>query len=307
MRDTPGRLHYNPARAMPSPSDRPAVASAALPALFVALWSTGFIFARLGLPYAPPFTFLAVRLAISASILLAIALATRAPWPKTLGEGGHIAVAGLLLNATYLIGVFEAIARGVSTGVVALIAGLQPILTASVVGPLLGERVSAKQWAGLVLGFAGIGLVVHERLGAGAGSPEGFALAFICLAGITAGTLYQKRFCGGADLRTGTAIQFAASALVLTAGAMLFESRHIAWTADFALALGWLVLVLSVGTFNLLVVLIRRGAAARVTSFFYLVPPLTALLGWALYGETLGPDALLGMAVAVVGVALVNR
>jgi drug/metabolite transporter (DMT)-like permease len=288
----------------PSPSPPAAIA---LPALFVVLWSTGFIFARLGLPYAPPFTFLAVRLAISASILLVLALWTGAPWPKTLSDGGHIAVAGLLLNGTYLIGVFEAIERGVSTGVVALIAGLQPILTAAVVGPFLGERVSRRQWAGLVLGFAGIGLVVHERLGAGAGSGEGFALAFVCLVGITAGTLYQKRFCGGADLRTGTAIQFAASALALTAGALVFESREIVWSGQFVAALSWLVLVLSVGTFNLLVVLIRRGAAARVTSLFYLVPPLTAVLGWAIYGETLGPDALAGMAVAVVGVALVNR
>ncbi len=275
--------------------------------MFVVLWSTGFIFARLGLPFADPFSFLAVRMAISASILLVIALFMGAPWPRTLAEGGHIALAGLLLNGTYLIGVFEAIERGVSTGVVALIAGLQPILTASVVGPLLGERVTLRQWAGLVLGFAGIGLVVHERLGSGAGSPEGFALAFVCLLGITAGTLYQKRFCGGADLRSGTAIQFAASALALTVGALIFESRQIEWSLQFVAAMSWLVLVLSVGTFNLLVVLIRRGAAARVTSLFYLVPPLTALLGWAIYGETLGPDALAGMAIAVIGVALVNR
>ena len=275
--------------------------------MFVVLWSTGFIFARLGLPFADPFSFLAVRMAISASILLVIALFMGAPWPRTLAEGGHIALAGLLLNGTYLIGVFEAIERGVSTGVVALIAGLQPILTASVVGPLLGERVTLRQWAGLVLGFAGIGLVVHERLGSGAGSPEGFALAFVCLLGITAGTLYQKRFCGGADLRSGTAIQFAASALALTVGALIFELRQIEWSLQFVAAMSWLVLVLSVGTFNLLVVLIRRGAAARVTSLFYLVPPLTALLGWAIYGETLGPDALAGMAIAVIGVALVNR
>ncbi len=281
--------------------------AAALPALFVVLWSTGFIFARLGLPYAPPFGFLAIRMGISAAILLAIALITRAPWPRSWAEGGHIAVAGLLLNGVYLAGVFEAVERGVSVGVVALIAGLQPILTAAVVGPLLGERVSVRQWAGLALGFAGIGLVVHERLGAGAGSPEGFALAFVCLIGITAGTLYQKRFCGGADLRSGTAIQFAASALAMTAGALAFETRPIVWSPQFGFALAYLVLVLSVGTFNLLVVLIRRGAAARVTSLFYLVPPVTALFGWAIYGQTLGPDALAGMAVAVVGVALVNR
>lgn len=290
---------------MSSISRRPA--ALALPALFVMLWSTGFIFSRLGLPYAPPFTFLAARFAIAASILLAIAVWTGAPWPATWREGGHIAVAGLLLNGVYLTGVFHAIDSGVSTGVVALIAGLQPIVTASVVGPLLGERVNRRQWLGLMLGFAGIALVVYERLGAHAGSPKGFALAFLCLAGITAGTLYQKRFCSGSDLRSGTAIQFAATALAVTAGALAFETPHIVWSGQFVAALSWLVLVLSVGTFNLLVVLIRRGAAARVTSLFYLVPPLTALLGWAIYDETLGPAALAGMAVAVCGVALVNR
>jgi drug/metabolite transporter (DMT)-like permease len=281
--------------------------SAVLPAIFVGLWSTGFIFARLGLPYAQPFTFLAVRLAIACALMLAIAVATGAAWPRDAREGGHIAVTGLLFHATYLAGVFEAIAHGVSTGIVALIAGLQPILTAAVAGPLLGEKVTGRQWAGLVLGFAGIALVVWDRVGAHEGTPFGFALALVCLIGITAGTLYQKRFCPNLDLRSGTALQFGTAAAALTILSLAFETGHIVWSHDFVIALSWLTLVLSVGTFSLLVILIRRGAASRVTSLFYLVPPVTAVIGWAAFGEVLSAITLAGMGVAVVGVALVNR
>jgi drug/metabolite transporter (DMT)-like permease len=286
---------------LPTPRD------VALPALFVVLWSTGFVFARMGLPYAAPFTFLAVRLAIASALMLAIALLTKAVWPRDARAGAHIAVAGLLLNGAYLIGVFEAVDLGVATGVVALIAGLQPIVTAAVVGPLLGEKVSLTQWVGFLLGFAGVAIVVVERLGIGAGTPEGFALAFLCLAGITGGTLYQKRFCQDQDPISGSAIQFAVAAAALTVGALVFENRLIVWSADFVVAFLWLTLVLSVGTFNLLVRLIRRGEASRVSSLFYLVPPCTALLGWQMFGETLSILALAGMAVVVAGVALVNR
>ena len=286
---------------MPFPRD------VALPALFVVLWSTGFVFARMGLPYTAPFTFLAVRLAVASALMLAIAVLTRAMWPRDARAGGHVAVAGLLLNGCYLIGVFEAVDLGVAAGVVALIAGLQPILTAAVVGPLLGERVTARQWAGFLLGFAGVAVVVIERLGIGAGTVEGFALTFLCLFGITGGTLYQKRFCQDQDPITGSAIQFAVSAAAMTVGALLFENRMIVWSTDFTIAFLWLTLVLSVGTFNLLVYLIRRGEASRVSSLFYLVPPCTALLGWWMFGETLSPLALAGMTAAVAGVALVNR
>jgi drug/metabolite transporter (DMT)-like permease len=279
---------------------------AVLPTIFVGLWSTGFIFARLGLPYAQPFTFLAVRMAIACLLMIFVALILGATWPRA-RDGGHIAVAGLLLNATYLAGVFEAIAHGVSTGIVALIAGLQPILTAAVAGPLLGERISTRQWLGFLLGFAGIALVVWDRVGAHEGTHAGFALAFVCLVGITVGTLYQKRFCPDMDPRSGTAIQFGVSSVALTVGSLVFETGHIAWSPHFVAALSWLTLVLSVGTFNLLVLLIRRGAASRVSSLFYLVPPVTAVIGWAAFGEVLSTVTLAGMAVAVVGVAMVNR
>lgn len=285
----------------------PRAQDAALPALFVGLWSTGFIFARLGLPYTQPFTFLAVRLAVAAALLLVIAVVSGAAWPRDAREGGHIAVTGLLFHGAYLAGVFEAIAHGVATGIVALIAGLQPIVTAAVAGPFLGERISARQWVGFVLGFAGIALVVWDRFDAHAGTPAGFALAFLCLAGITAGTLYQKRYCPNLDPRSGTALQFGVAAAALTVMSLFFETGHITWSRDFAIAFTWLTLVLSVGTFNLLVLLIRRGEASRVSSLFYLVPPMTALIGWLGFGEVLGVVALTGMGIAIVGVALVNR
>jgi len=280
---------------------------AVLPTIFVGLWSTGFIFAKLGLPYAQPFTFLAVRMAIACLLMIFVALTLGATWPRDAREGGHIAVAGLLLNATYLAGVFEAIAHGVSTGIVALIAGLQPILTAAAAGPLLGERITKQQWLGFLLGFAGIALVVWDRVGAHEGTHAGFALAFVCLIGITVGTLYQKRFCPNMDPRSGTAVQFGVSAAALTVGSLIFETGRITWAPDFVAALSWLTLVLSVGTFNLLVLLIRRGAASRVSSLFYLVPPVTAVIGWAAFGEVLSPTTLAGMGVAVIGVAMVNR
>jgi drug/metabolite transporter (DMT)-like permease len=285
----------------------PNVRSAVLPTIFVVLWSTGFIFARLGLPYAQPFTFLGIRMAIACALMIFVALVLGATWPRNLREGGHIAVAGLLFHATYLAGVFEAIAHGVSTGIVALIAGLQPILTAAVAGPLLGERVNARQWLGFLLGFAGIALVVWDRIGAHEGTHAGFALAFVCLIGITVGTLYQKRFCPNMDPRSGTAIQFGVASAALTVMSLIFETGRIVWSPHFVAALSWLTFVLSVGTFNLLVLLIKRGAASRVSSLFYLVPPVTAVIGWAAFGEVLGAVTLTGMGIAIVGVAMVNR
>lgn len=277
------------------------------PTLFVFLWATGFIGSRLGIPFAEPFSFLAVRFAIVSALLTLLALAGRARWPETWRDGGHILVAGLLLQATYLGGVFTAVEKGVPTSVVALITGLQPILTAFAVGPLLGERVSLRQWAGFLLGFLGVAMVVWERLGVGSGSPLGYIAATCALLGITVGTLYQKRFCPALDPRTGTALQMGGAALAVALVALVFETRQIQWTGQFIFALGWLVLVLSIGAFNLLSYLIRHGQASRVTSLFYLVPPVTAVIGYALFDEVLSLLALGGMAVAIIGVALVNR
>ncbi len=282
------------------------LALAAMPAVFVLLWSTGFIGAKLGLPYAEPITFLIIRFA-SVTVLLALfAAVTRAPWPKSWAEAGHIALAGLLLQAVYLGGVFASIHHGVPAGISALIVGIQPLLVAAAAGPFLGEQVTARQWAGLVLGLGGVVLVVWTKLDLGVGSALGYGLSVLGLLGITLGTLYQKRFCPRLDLRSGNAIQYAVTTLALAPFALAFETRQVIWSGEFLFALGWLCIVLSLGAISLLFVLIRRGAAAQVSSLFFLVPPCTAVVAYFLFGETLSLLALFGMGVTMLGVALVN-
>lgn len=285
-----------------------------MPGLFVLLWSTGFIGAKYGLPYVEPFTFLLLRFAIVVALLLPVALVTRAPWPRRWVDVGHVAVTGLLVHAVYLGGVFAAIDLGVPAGLAALIVGLQPLLTATLVGPLLGERVRPRQWLGFMLGLAGVFMVLGEKLGGAEGGSlfqgfggGGIVLTLAALIGITAGTLYQKRFCQALDLRTGTVIQYAAATAAMAAVAPLFETMRIQWTGDFVFALTWLVVVLSLGAISLLMMLIRRGEAARTAGLFYLVPPCTALVAYLLFDERLGLLALAGMAIAAAGVALVVR
>ena len=279
--------------------------TALFPLLFVVLWSTGFIGAKFGLPDAEPLTFLTLRYIIVLVLMGAITLVMRAPWPRTGLEWLHIGVSGLLVHAVYLGGVFTAIHHGLPAGVAALVVGLQPLLTALGAGVLLGERVRAAQWLGLALGFAGVGLVVAHKVVVGASGSALFAMllpAVIALLGITAGTLYQKRFCHSFDLRTGSVIQFLPCLAVTALVASQTETMQVNWSGSFVFALGWLVLVLSLGAVSLLNVLIRRGSAVNVASLFYLTPPTTALIAWALFGETLTGLALVGMGLAVFGV-----
>jgi len=278
----------------------------AYPLLFVFLWSTGFIGAKFGLPYAEPLSFLLTRYGLVIVLMLAIALLTRAPWPKDPLQWLHIGVSGVLVHAFYLGGVFVAIGHGLPAGITALVVGMQPLLTACSAGWLLGEKVSARQWSGLAMGFVGVALVVSGKLGDGALGPM-LLPALVALLAITAGTLYQKRFCARFDLRTGSVIQFVPTAMVTAIAVALFEDFRIDWTGEFLFALGWLVLVLSLGAISLLNLLIRNGSAVNVASLFYLTPPTTALIAWAVFGETLTPIAVLGMAVAVGGVYLVAR
>jgi drug/metabolite transporter (DMT)-like permease len=280
--------------------------SPALPLLFVVLWSTGFIGARLGLPHVEPLTFLAIRYVIVLALMTALALASRAPWPRGSRTWVHIGVAGLLLHATYLGGVFMAIGRGLPAGVTSLVVGLQPLLTAIAAGWFFGDRIAPRQWAGLLLGFAGVGLVVFGKTGAAFGARE-LTPALVALAGITAGTIYQKRFCPAFDWRTGAVAQFLPSAVVTAAIAALVENGRVEWTGQFVFALAWLVLVLSVGAIGLLNRLIRHGEVVHIASLFYLVPPCTALFAWLLFGDTLHGIALAGMALAVWGVYLARR
>lgn len=280
--------------------------TAAMPGLFVLLWSTGFIGAKLGLPYAGPFAFLSLRFALVTAIMLVVVLASRVPWPSP-REAGHAAAVGLLIQFAYLGGVFFGISRGVSAGVAALIVGIQPLLTAALAGALLGERVTPRQWAGLALGLLGVGCVVWEKADFGGAQSVGLVAVVGALFGITFGTLYQKRYCGATDLRSATVLQNASAGAAMAACAVLFEPLRITWTGEFLFALLWLCLVLSVGATMLLLWLIRRGAAARVASLFYLVPPVTAFMAFLLFGETLGLAALAGMVLTMAGVALVNR
>ncbi|WP_296509905.1 DMT family transporter [Rhodoferax sp.] len=280
------------------------------PLLFVALWSTGFIGAKFGLPYVEPLTFLAVRYAAVLVLMGLVVWRTRAPWPATLRECGHIAVTGVLVHAVYLGGVFMAIGHGLPAGVAAIVVGLQPLLTALGAGWLLREKVRATQWAGLAAGFAGVALVVAHKVAAGAGLATLWTLLFpvaVALLAITAGTLYQKRYCPSFDLRTGSLIQFIPSLVLTGLAAAATETMHIEWTASFVFALAWLVLVLSLGAVTLLNVLIRSGSAVNVASLFYLVPPCTALVAWALFGETLTGLALAGMGLTVFGVWLARK
>lgn len=276
------------------------------PFLFVLLWSTGFIGAKLGLPHAAPLSFLFVRYLLVISLMASLALLWRAPWPRGGRLWFHIGVSGLLVHGLYLSGVFVAIGSGLPAGIASLVVGLQPLLTATVAGWLLGEAIRPRQWVGLLLGFVGVALVVSGKLGAGF-SLDALWPAVAALIGITAGTLYQKRFCPRFDWRSGAVAQFIPTALVTGAIVALQDDIHIDWTGEFVFALGWLVLVLSVGAISLLNWLIRHGSAVNVASLFYLTPPTTALLAWLIFGETLPGIALVGMALAVWGVYLSRR
>jgi drug/metabolite transporter (DMT)-like permease len=275
------------------------------PATDQTLWSTGFIAAKLGLPYAGPFTFLALRFAIAAAVLALLALATGAPWPRDRALVGHLAVTGLLLHAVYLGGVFYAIETGVPAGVSALVVGLQPLLVGLLAGRLAGDRLDPIDWLGLAAGFGGVTLAVWHKLGSGLGTPAGVAANVLALLGITAGTFYQKRFGGQVDMRTGNAIQFAASAAATVPLALASGEAPIRWAGAFVFAIGWSIAVLSLGAISLLYFLIRRGSAARVSSLIYLTPPTTAVMAYVVFGETLTALAVVGMGLAVAGVALV--
>ncbi|SPA40236.1 conserved hypothetical protein; putative TRANSMEMBRANE PROTEIN [Cupriavidus taiwanensis] len=286
---------------------------ASMPWLFVLIWSTGFIVAKYGMPYAEPMTFLFLRFAGVLVLMVPFVLLARVPLPRATGSTatdwsavGHIAVAGLLLQAGYLGGVWAAIRLGMPAGVSALIVGMQPILTA-LIATRMGERIGARQWLGLLLGIAGVALVVANKLGASGLTPASLALAGGALFSITVGTVYQRHFCPVFDLRMGSVIQFAAAALACVPLMFLFETREVQWTAAMLGALAWSVVALSIGAISLLFLLIRQGAATRVSSLMYLTPPTTAVMAWLLFGERFPPLAAAGMALAALGVALVIR
>lgn len=288
----------------------------AMPAVFVLIWSTGFIVARFGMPHAPPMGFLAWRFALSIVCFLPWIWLAGVRWPSGHAQWIHLSVTGVLMHAGYLGGVWAAVKAGMGSGLSALIVGLQPVLTAIWLSGT-GSRVSSRQWLGLILGFAGLVLVVSRKLESGGPGDQAdafnLALALIALLSITAGTLYQKRYVTSCDVRTANAVQLAA-ALAVTLPVALLETETLRWTDaagepiwPLVGAMAWSVLGLTLGGSSLLYLLIQRGAATSVTSLMYLVPPCTALIAWLLFDEPITALTLLGIALAAFGVSLVVR
>jgi drug/metabolite transporter (DMT)-like permease len=279
--------------------------SANAPGLFVLLWSTGFIGAKYGLPYAEPFTLLFLRFVLTLLLLAPLVWLYRPELAMPWRERGHLMVSGLLLHGVYLGGIFTAIKLGLAAGVTALIVGLQPLLTSLAAPLLFGERTNALHWLGIGIGLGGIYLI----LGAAGASPAPAVLwpAVAALFGITAGTLYQKRYCSQHDLLAVAVHQYLPTAALFGLGALLTETREVAWTGQFVAALLWLVLALSIGAILLLSHLIKHGEASKVSSLFYLVPPATAIEAWLLFGEPLGLLKIAGIVLVALGVYLVMR
>lgn len=285
----------------------------AMPLVFVLIWSTGFIVARYGMPHAPPLSFLAWRYVLSILCFLPWILLARVAWPATRTQWLHLGVTGMLMHAGYLGGVWAAVKAGMGSGLVALIVGLQPVLTAIWLSSR-GSSVTRRQWLGLALGFAGLTLVVARKFGAGGEADLlNLALAVLALLSITIGTLYQKHFVAPCDVRSANAVQLLA-ALVVTLPLALFETEAVRWVDaqgvvnwELAGAMAWSVLGLTLGGSSLLYLLIQRGAATSVTSLLYLVPPTTALMAWALFAEPITLTTLVGTALTALGVSLVVR
>ena len=281
------------------------IAARAAPAVFVVLWSTGFIGTKYVLEGAEPLTYLAVRMVLAALLMGVIAAIYRPKWPKG-ADVIHSAIAGLLVHGFYLGGTSVAIYHSVPAGLSALIPGLQPILTSTLANRWLGERVTPLQWTGLFMGLAGTLTVLHGRNMSG-DAGWGWVATCVALISITLGTLYQKRYCSQIDWRPGNFIQFLSAALLFALGAWLFETRVINWTHAFVFSLAWLVVVLSIGSIGLLYWLIRHSAATQVASLFYLVPGVTAIMAYVLFDERLDLLSIIGMIICAAAVLLVNK
>jgi drug/metabolite transporter (DMT)-like permease len=281
------------------------MAARAAPAIFVVLWSTGFVVTKYVLNNAEPLTYLAIRMAVVVVIMAVIVAVARPRWPDRSGVA-HSVVSGILVHGFYLGGTAVAIAHSIPAGLSALIPGLQPILTSTLANRWLGERVTPLQWTGLLLGLAGVVLILHDRPMSGE-TGWGWLASGVSLVSITLGTLYQRRFCNKIDWRAGNLVQYVAVTIFFAVGAALFEDRVVHWTREFVLSVAWLAVVLSIGSIGLLYWLIRRSAATSVASLFYLVPAVTALMAFVLFGERLDPVAIAGMIACAAAVFLVNR
>lgn len=278
-----------------------------LPLVFVTLYGSGFVGAKLGLPYAEPLTFLVWRFAFSSILLTLIAVALHSPWPRTIKEAAHIMVAGLLIQGTFSAGVFIAIYLGVSPAASALIIALQPILTGLGASLILHETVLLRQWLGLLAGLAGVALLVSQNITFNHAQLAGILMAVVGLLGLTAGNLYQKRFCANMNIFTGGVIQSLTAFSAVFIAALLFESMTITWTGQFLFALTWMAVVVSIGAVSLLYILIRHGEVSQVASLFYLVPVSTAILSFLIYHQTIDRQGIAGIIITATGIILVNK
>ena len=278
----------------------------AAPLIFVVIWATGFVIARLVAPHAQPLTFLSVRFAATIAVLAPAALIMRARWPSGARGWRDALVAGVLLHGVYLGGVFWSVRHGLTAGISSLVVGLQPLLTAMLAEPLIGEKVSGRRWLGILVGLAGAALVLAPRLGNGI-APLPLAVCTVAMVGITLGTLWQKRTAAEADLRTNAVVQFLGGLAVALPLALLLEEGQFDFSGELLFGLAWSVFGMSIGAIALLLHLIRKGAVAGVAALLYLVPPISALMAYFIFGETLTPLQIAGMLVAAVGVALASR
>lgn len=297
---------------MSPPFSASALANRLSPLVFVFLWSTGWIIARYSADYADPLTFLLVRYLSAGAVLFVYALAAGASWPKSPAEWGHALATGVLLHAIYLGGVWWAVRHGLPASISALIAALQPILTALFAPWLVGERVKPMQWLGVVLGFFGIALVLSPKLASVAPGALASALApivvnVVAMFSITFGAFYQKRAIHSGDLRTVTVLQYVGAIAVTLPLAWALEPMKIEWNATMFAVLAWSVFAVSIGAIALLLLLIRRGEVSRSAQLIYLVPPTAALQAYALFGEKLSPAQIAGMIVTAAGVAMATR
>ena len=276
----------------------------AIAPLFVLIWSTGFVIARLAMPYVEPATFLFWRFIGVLAAMAALNLVWRITWPRWT-QVKHIAVAGILMQFGYLLGVWCAVRLGMTAGLAAIIVGLQPILTAWFAA-WISEKVTPRQWIGLAFGFAGVALVVAEKISFAHIPFISYVLAFLALLSITFGTLYQKKYCPVFDLRAGSSIQFGVSAVLCFFCMYFFESGVMVWNTPVTIALLWSIIPLSIGSISLLFMMIRKGAATKVTSLLYLTPPTTAIMAWFLFGEPFTLLMALGLGLTMTGVIMVN-
>jgi len=272
--------------------------------VFVIIWSTGFIIARLAMPYVEPATFLFWRFAGVLAAMAALGLVWKMTWPSR-SQIKHIAIAGVMLQFGYVMGVWIAVKMGMTAGLVALIVGLQPILTAWFAA-WVSERVTPRQWLGLAFGFAGVALVVASKVGLLHIPLTSYLLAIVALLSITFGTIYQKKYCPVFDLRAGTSIQFGISAVLSFFCMIFFETGEMVWNPSVIGALLWAIFPISIGSISLLFMMIRKGAATKVTSFLYLVPPTTAIMAWILFDEPFTVLMAVGLGLTMTGVVLVN-